>query len=53
VFLALAAGIDPLRRTRAGQTSTAVASKALIAWLVLAGLFLGFATEFVVEAAGV
>ena len=30
-----------------------LASKELIAWFVILGLFLGFATEFVVEASGV
>jgi hypothetical protein len=30
-----------------------MASKEFIAWFLLLGLFLGFATEFVVEAAGV
>ena len=30
-----------------------LASKATIAWFVLIGLALGFATEFVIEAAGV
>ena len=30
-----------------------MASKEFVAWFVLLGLFLGFATEFVVVAAGV
>jgi zinc transporter, ZIP family len=27
--------------------------KELVAWMLLAGLFLGFATDFIIEAAGV
>ena len=52
LFLALAAGsilyvvIELVNVNRRGV-------QAIIAWIVLLGLFLGFATEFVVEAAGV
>ena len=35
------------------QVNRRMASKTFIAWFVLLGLFLGFATEFVVAAAGV
>ena len=45
--------LDPLRRARARDVNRRMASKHFIAWFVLLGLLLGFATEFVVAAAGV
>jgi zinc transporter, ZIP family len=52
-FLALAAGSILYVVMQLINVNQRLASKTLIAWFVLAGLFLGFATEFVVEAAGV
>jgi ZIP family zinc transporter len=53
VFLALAAGSILYVVLELVNVNRRLASKTLISWFVLAGLFVGFATEFVVEAAGV
>jgi zinc transporter, ZIP family len=53
LFLALAAGSILFVVLELMNISRRLASKSLVTWFVLAGLFLGFATEFVVEAAGV
>jgi zinc transporter, ZIP family len=52
-FLALAAGSILFVVLELAQVNRRLASGTLIAWFVLLGLILGFATEFVVEAAGV
>jgi ZIP family zinc transporter len=52
-FLALAAGSILYVVIELLNVNRRLASKTLITWFILAGLFLGFATEFVVEAAGV
>jgi ZIP family zinc transporter len=52
-FLALAAGSILYVVLELVNVNRRLASKTLITWFLLAGLFLGFATEFVVEAAGV
>jgi zinc transporter, ZIP family len=52
-FLALAAGSILYVVLQLVNVNQRLASKTLIAWFLLFGLFLGFATEFVVEAAGV
>jgi len=52
-FLALAAGSILYVVIQLLEVSRRFASKSLVAWALLAGLFLGFATEFVIEAAGV
>jgi ZIP family zinc transporter len=53
LFLALAAGSILYVVIELFNVNRRLASKTLITWFVLAGLFLGFATEFVVAAAGV
>ena len=53
VFLAVAAGSILYVVLELVDVNRRLASKTLITWALLAGLFLGFATEFVVEAAGV
>ncbi len=53
LFLALAAGSILYVVLELAQVNRRMASKEFIAWFVLLGLFLGFATEFVVAAAGV
>jgi len=53
VFLALAAGSILFVVLELVNVNRRLASKTLVTWFVLAGLFLGFATEFVVEAAGI
>ncbi len=53
LFLALAAGSILYVVLELVNVNRRLASKTLITWFLLAGLFLGFATEFVVEAAGV
>jgi len=53
VFLAVAAGSILYVVLELVDVNRRLASKSLITWALLAGLFLGFATEFVVEAAGV
>ena len=53
VFLALAAGSILFVVLELVNVNRRMASKTLVAWFVLLGLVLGFATEFVVEAAGV
>ncbi len=52
-FLALAAGSILYVVIELVGVNARMASKTLITWFVLLGLLLGFATEFVVEAAGV
>ena len=52
-FLALAAGSILYVVIQLLEVSRRFASKSLVAWALLAGLFLGFATEFVIQAAGV
>ena len=52
-FLALAAGSILYVVLELVNVNRRLASKTLISWFVLAGLFLGFATEFVIEAAGI
>ena len=53
LFLALAAGSILFVVLELAAVNRRMASKHFIAWFVLCGLLLGFATEFVVEAAGV
>ena len=53
LFLSLAAGSILFVVLELVNVNRRMASKELIAWFLLLGLFLGFATEFVVEAAGV
>jgi ZIP family zinc transporter len=53
LFLALAAGSILYVVLELVNVNRRMASKEFIAWFLLLGLFLGFATEFVVEAAGV
>jgi zinc transporter, ZIP family len=53
LFLALAAGSILYVVLELAGVNRRLASKTLIAWFVMFGLLLGFATEFVVEAAGV
>jgi len=53
LFLALAAGSILYVVLELSSVIRRMASKEFVAWFVLLGLFLGFATEFVVEAAGV
>jgi zinc transporter, ZIP family len=53
LFLALAAGSILYVVLELVNVNRRMASKTWITWFVLLGLFLGFATEFVVEAAGV
>jgi ZIP family zinc transporter len=52
-FLALAAGSILYVVLELVDVNRRLASKTLVTWAMLAGLFLGFATEFVVAAAGV
>lgn len=52
LFLALAAGSILYVVLELANVNRRMASKPFIAWFVLLGLFLGFATEFVVAAAG-
>jgi zinc transporter, ZIP family len=52
LFLALAAGSILYVVLELANVNRRMASKEFIAWFVLLGLFLGFATEFVVAAAG-
>ena len=53
MFLALAAGSILYVVLELANVNRRMASKTWITWFVLLGLLLGFATEFVVEAAGV
>ena len=53
LFLALAAGSILYVVLELVNVNRRLASKTLITWFLLLGLFLGFATEFVVEASGV
>jgi ZIP family zinc transporter len=52
-FLAVAAGSILYVVLELVDVNRRLASKTLLGWALLLGLFLGFATEFVVEAAGV
>jgi zinc transporter, ZIP family len=52
-FLAMAGGSILYVVLELVNVNRRLASKTWITWFVLAGLFLGFATEFVIEAAGV
>ena len=52
-FLAVAAGSILYVVLELVDVNRRLASKSLVCWALLVGLFLGFATEFVVEAAGV
>lgn len=52
-FLALAAGSILYVVLELIDVNRRLASKSLVTWALLAGLLLGFATEFVVQAAGV
>jgi zinc transporter, ZIP family len=52
LFLALAAGSILYVVLELANVNRRMASKEFVAWFVLLGLFLGFATEFVVAAAG-
>jgi ZIP family zinc transporter len=52
-FLSLAAGSILFVVLELAAVNRRMASKQFVAWFVLLGLLLGFATEFVVEAAGV
>ncbi len=52
-FLAIAAGSILYVVLELVDVNRRLASKTLVTWATLAGLFLGFATEFVVSAAGV
>jgi ZIP family zinc transporter len=53
LFLALAAGSILYVVLELLNVNRRLASKTVVTWFLLLGLFLGFATEFVVEAAGV
>ncbi len=53
LFLALAAGSILFVVIELLNLNRRLASRTLVTWFVLAGLFLGFATEFVIEAAGI
>ena len=53
-FLALAAGSILYVVIAADERQPAARrTRTLVAWMLLAGLFLGFATDFIIEAAGV
>ena len=52
-FLALAAGSILYVVIQLMNVNRQLGHKELVAWMLLAGLFLGFATDFVIEAAGV
>jgi ZIP family zinc transporter len=52
-FLALAAGSILYVVIELMNVNRQLGHKALVSWMILAGLFLGFATDFVIEAAGV
>ena len=52
-FLALAAGSILYVVMQLMNVNRQLGHKELVAWMLLAGLFLGFATDFIIEAAGV
>ena len=52
-FLALAAGSILYVVIQLMNVNQKLGHKTLVAWMLLAGLFLGFATDFIIEAAGV
>ena len=52
-FLALAAGSILYVVMQLMHVNRQLGHKELVAWMLLAGLFLGFATDFIIEAAGV
>ena len=52
-FLALAAGSILYVVIQLMNVNQKLGYKTLVAWMLLAGLFLGFATDFIIEAAGV
>jgi zinc transporter, ZIP family len=52
-FLALAAGSILYVVMQLMHVNKQLGHKELVAWMLLAGLFLGFATDFIIEAAGV
>jgi len=52
-FLALAAGSILYVVIQLMNVNQKLVYKTLVAWMLLAGLFLGFATDFIIEAAGV
>jgi ZIP family zinc transporter len=52
-FLALAAGSILYVVMQLMNVNKQLGHKELVAWMLLAGLFLGFATDFIIEAAGV
>jgi len=52
-FLALAAGSLLYVIMQLMNVNRQLGHKELVAWMLLAGLFLGFATDFIIEAAGV
>jgi ZIP family zinc transporter len=52
-FLALAAGSILYVVIELMNVNRQLGHKVLVSWMLLAGLFLGFATDFVIEAAGV
>jgi ZIP family zinc transporter len=52
-FLALAAGSILYVVIQLMKVNDKLGHKTLVAWMLLAGLFLGFATDFIIEAAGV
>ena len=52
-FLALAAGSILYVVIQLMNVNQKLGYKTLVAWMLLAGLFIGFATDFIIEAAGV
>ena len=52
-FLALAAGSILYVVIQLMNVNQKLGYKTLVAWMLLAGSFLGFATDFIIEAAGV
>jgi ZIP family zinc transporter len=52
-FLALAAGSILYVVIQLMNVNQKLGYKTLVAWMLLAGLFLGFATDFIIEASGV
>ena len=52
-FLALAAGSILYVVIQLMNVNQKLGYKTLVMWMLLAGLFLGFATDFIIEAAGV
>jgi ZIP family zinc transporter len=52
-FLALAAGSILYVVIQLMKVNDKLGHKTLVAWMLLAGLFLGFATDFIIQASGV